>query len=140
MKLYKSDKVRFIAGLIIIFILYSSYHIFFAENKFSATIPRKLRHIIALLFTVAVYFVGTFHLGKLKVVWMATLWHIVHIAGLCIITGIGLYDWLFLEGNIIRSLSQFARTIQELLISPILYVAMGLLNKTLKNNNTTLSS
>jgi hypothetical protein len=133
MKLYKSDKVRFIVGLIVIFILYSCYYIFIAEHKNTALIPRKIRHVITLLFTLAVYFVGTFHLGKLKVTWMASLWHIVHISGLCIITLIGLFDWLFLEGRVILSLSRFARTIQELLISPILYVAMGLLNRTLKN-------
>ncbi len=133
MKLYKSDKVRFIIGLITIFIIYSCYHIFIAEHKNTALIPRKLRHVITLLVTVAVYFVGTFHLGKLKVTWMASLWHIVHISGLCIITAIGLFDWLFLEGKTILGLSRFARTIQELLISPILYVAMGLLNRALNN-------
>ncbi|WP_296313370.1 hypothetical protein [Winogradskyella sp. UBA3174] len=135
MKLYKSDKVRFIIGLIIIFILYSCYYIFIAEHKNTALIPRKLRHVITLVFTLAVYFVGTFHLGKLKVTWMASLWHIVHVSGLCIITAIGLFDWLFLEGKTILSLSRLARTIQELLISPILYVAMGLLNRSLNNKN-----
>ncbi|WP_412561228.1 hypothetical protein [Winogradskyella sp. MIT101101] len=139
MNLYKSNKARFIIGLLIIFMLYSVYHIFFAENTFTASIPRKLRHVIALLFTVAVYFVGTYHLGKLKVKWMSTLWHIVHIAGLCIITAIGVFDWLFLTGEPIVALSRFARTIQELLLSPILYVAMGLLNKTLKNTSTVAS-
>ena len=133
MKLYKSDKFRFIIGLIIIFIIYSCYYIFIAENKNTALIPRKLRHVITLVFTVAVYFVGTFHLGKLKVIWMAKLWHIVHISGLCIITAIGLFDWVFLEGKTILGLSRFARTIQELLISPILYVAMGLLNRALNS-------
>ena len=90
--------------------------------------------IISLLFTVAVYFAGTFHLGKLKATWMSTFWHIVHISGLCIITGIGLFDWLFLEGNTIPRLSIFARSIQEILISPLMYLAMGLLNQMLNNN------
>jgi hypothetical protein len=118
-------------GLVIIFILYSCYYIFIAEQRDTAMLPRKLRHFISLLFTIAVYFAGTYHLGKLKVTWMATIWHVVHIGGLCIITSIGLFDWLFLEGKAIPRLSIFARTIQELLISPILYVAMGLLNKSL---------
>lgn len=131
MKLYKSDKVRFIMGLVIIFILYSCYYIFIAEQRDTAMIPRKLRHFISLLFTVAVYFAGTFHLGKLKATWMSTFWHIVHISGLCIITGIGLFDWLFLEGNAIPRLSIFARSIQEILISPLMYLAMGLLNQVL---------
>ena len=66
MKLYRSDKIRFIMGLVIIFILYSCYYIFIAEQRDTAMIPRKLRHFISLLFTIAVYFAGTFHLGKLK--------------------------------------------------------------------------
>lgn len=139
MKLYKSDKVRFVVGLIIIFIIYSCYYIFIADNKDSAQIPRKLRHAISLGITIAVYVVGTIHLGKLKVTWMATLWHIVHIAGLCIITAIGIYDWIFLTGKPNLGLSMFARSIQELLISPVLYVGMGLLHnafsKSLKNTS-----
>lgn len=139
MKLYKSDKVRFVVGLIIIFVIYSCYYIFIADNKDSVVIPRKLRHVISLGITIAVYVVGTIHLGKLKVTWMATLWHIVHIAGLCIITGIGIFDWLFLTGKPIVGLSMFARSIQELLISPVLYVAMGLLHRafTRKSKNST---
>ena len=131
MKLYKSDKLRFIMGLVIIFILYSCYYIFIAEHRDTAMLPRKMRHFISLLFTVAVYFAGTLHLGKLKAIWMSKFWHMVHISGLCIITGIGLFDWLFLEGNTIPRLSIFARSIQEILISPLMYLAMGLLNNLL---------
>jgi len=90
-----------------------------------------LRHFISLFATVVVYFVGTIHLGKLKVSWMSTLWHIVHISGLCIITGIGLFDHFFLDGEPIRELSVLARSIQEILISPVFYLAMGLLDRTL---------
>ena len=131
MRLYRSDKIRFIVGLIVILVIYSCYYLFIAENKNMVLLPRKLRHVITLLITLAVYFVGTFHLGKLKATWMSTIWHIVHISGLCIIAAIGLYDWFILRGTPILALSLFARTIQEILISPILYVGMGLLNKTL---------
>ncbi|WP_411894389.1 hypothetical protein [Winogradskyella sp. A2] len=131
MKFYKSNKGRFIGGLIFIFIIYSCYYIFIAENRYTAEIPRKLRHLISLFATVAVYFVGTYHLGKLKVKWMSTLWHVVHISGLCIIIGIGLFYYIFLDGKAIQELSVLAQNIQEVLISPMLYVAMGLLNRTL---------
>lgn len=133
MKLYKSDKIRFIAGIIFIVLIYSSYYIFFAENNAVAFIPRKIKHLISLSTTVVVYFVGTFHLGKLKDVWMSTLWHIIHISGLCIITSIGLFDWLIMEVTLGAKI--FARNIQEILISPVLYVAMGLLNKSLNKNS-----
>ncbi|MEM1260465.1 MAG: hypothetical protein AAGH81_18215, partial [Bacteroidota bacterium] len=68
--------------------------------------------------------------GKLQDKWMAKLWHLIHISGLFVITTIGFLDWLT---NLVSfPLRQFANSIQELLISPALYVVMGLLNKRLK--------
>lgn len=129
MNLYKSDKVRFISGLIFIVIIYTCYYIFFEENS-NLILPSKIRHVIKFLTTVSVYFIGTFHLGKLTDSWMSFLWHIIHITGLSIITSLGLFDWFI--GGMSLNLRAFAGSIQEILISPVLYVAMGLLNKTLK--------
>lgn len=134
MKLYKTDKVRFISGLIFIIILYSCYYIYFEENS-DLILPSKVRHIIKFGTTVAVYFIGTYHLGKLTDSWMSTIWHVVHISGLSIITCLGLFDWFITEISL--NLRLFAGSIQEILISPMLYLAMGLLNKSLKNNTVT---
>ncbi len=133
MNLYRSDKARFILGLILILIIYSLYYIYFLEHKNTLLISRKVKHIITFSTTVFVYFVGTFHLGKLKDEWMSSLWHIIHITGLCIITTLGLFDWLIAEISL--SLRQFVLSVQEFLISPVLYVAMGLLNKSLKKGS-----
>ena len=131
MNFYKSDKVRFIAGLVFIIIIYSAYYLLFLENS-NLIIPMKTKHIIKFSTTIVIYFVGTFHLGKLTDSWMSILWHLVHISGLCIITSLGLFDWFIAE--ISESLRLFANSIQELLISPILYLAMGLLNRSLKKS------
>ena len=131
MNFYKSDKVSFIAGLIVIIIIYSAYYLLFLENS-NLIIPMKTKHIIKFSTTIVIYFVGTFHLGKLTDSWMSILWHLVHISGLCIITSLGLFDWFIAE--ISESLRLFANSIQELLISPILYLAMGLLNRSLKKS------
>ena len=129
MMLYKSDKVRFIFGLIFILIIYSAYHVFFYENN-TLILPSKIRHVIKFSTTIAVYLVGTFHLGKLKDKWMSLIWHIIHVSGLFIITSLGLFDWFIMEIGL--NLRLFANSIQEILIAPLLYVAMGLLNKSLK--------
>ncbi len=129
MNLYKSDKFRFIAGLVFIIIIYSCYYIFF-ENEYFNIVPKIVVPLFRFTTTIAVYFIGTFHLGKLKDRWMSSLWHIVHISGLCIITSLGLFSWFIFP--IPLNLKEFALTIQEILISPVLYVAMGLLNKSLK--------
>ncbi|TXE11679.1 hypothetical protein FUA26_06320 [Seonamhaeicola algicola] len=128
-KLYKQDKPRFIIGLILIILIYSSYYIFFAENPDAGAIPRKLRHVIKLGTTIVVYVIGSIHLGKLKDQWMAALWHIIHISGLGAIFIIGGYDWLISESTL--RLKLLAQSIQEMLISPMLYLAMGLLNRSL---------
>lgn len=133
MNLYQSDKTRFISGLIVIIIIYSCYYIYFAENNALAFLPRKTRHIIKFLTTISVYFVGTFHLGRLKDSWMSVLWHLIHISGLCIIALIGLYDWFIMEVSL--NAKQLVSGIQEILISPVLYVAMGLLNKSLNKSS-----
>lgn len=134
MNLYKSDKVRFISGLIFIIVIYSAYYIYFLENS-DLILPAKIRHIVKFSTTIAVYMVGTFHLGKLTDTWMSLLWHIVHVSGLCILMSIGLFDWFI--SPISLNLRVFAGSIQEVLISPLLYVAMGLLNRSLKKSSVT---
>lgn len=129
MKIYKSDSIKFFSGLLLIIIIYSLYYIYFADSRDALKLPRKIRHAITLATTVAIYFIGTFHLGKLKDNWMSFIWHIVHISGLCILTSLGLIDWLVTDIPI--KLKLFCYSIQEILISPVLYVAMGLLNHTL---------
>ncbi|MCF8274063.1 MAG: hypothetical protein K9I95_09540 [Flavobacteriaceae bacterium] len=129
MNLYKSDRVRFISGLIFILIIYTTYYVFFLENS-NLVIPSKIRHIIKFIATIAVYLVGTFHLGQLKDKWMSLIWHLVHVSGLVIITFLGLFDWFITEISL--NLRLFANSIQEILISPLLYLAMGLINTTLK--------
>lgn len=133
---YKSDKTRFVFGVLFIILIYSLYYVFFAENSYSNKVPRKIKHLISFLTTFAIYFVGTIHLGKLKDSWMSSIWHFVHISGLLILTCFGLFDW-FIFGLSIRA-KGFALSIQEILISPILYVAMGLLNRSLNKNSASL--
>ena len=133
MNLYKSDKVRFISGLILILIIYTCYYVYLFENS-DLVLPTKIKHVIKFGTTIVVYFVGTYHLGKLSDSWMSFIWHVVHISGLTTITALGLFDWFI--GGMSLNLRAFAGSIQEILISPMLYVAMGLLNKILKNSAT----
>jgi hypothetical protein len=63
---------------------------------------------------------------------MAQVWHFIHISLLIIITSIGLYDWAF--GMVGTKTKEMAATMQEFLISPVLYVAMGILNKRLSKD------
>ena len=134
MKLIKSEKAKFTIGLILIILVYSCYYIYIYENEDLMFISRKVMHLVQFSITVLVYLIGTFFLGKLEDNWMSYLWHLIHITGLGIITSIGCYDWFIAETTLKAKV--FARSIQETLISPVLYVAMGLLNKSLNKPNT----
>ena len=130
MLLYRKERSRFIMGLIIIVIIYSAFYIYFADSENALLIPRKIRHIIKFGTTILVYAVGSFHLGQLHQKWMGMLWHIIHISLLVTITSIGLYDWTF--GMVSQSTKDLAQSMQEFLISPVLYVGMGILNSQFK--------
>ncbi|MEI7628677.1 MAG: hypothetical protein WCJ80_10570 [Bacteroidota bacterium] len=129
MLFYKTRKQRYLTGLIIIMLIYSMFYILFADQPATLLIPRKWRHVIKFITTFTVYLVGTYHLGKHKITWMLYLWHFVHITLLSTITSIGIYDWVF--GMVRYQVKEIAASMQEFLISPMLYIAMGILNQRL---------
>lgn len=122
---YKSERSRWIGGLVVILVIYSLYYLLFADTDVS-WIPRKVRHVIKFVTTIAVYLVGTYHLGELRDKWMSHGWHFIHISLLCIITLVGVYDWTF--GMVSQPVKDMTVTMQEFLISPVLYVGMGIFN------------
>lgn len=126
----RKNKQNWYIGLLIIFLIYSLFYIFFVENDEIILVNRKLRHAIKFLTTFSVYLIGTFYLKKLHETWMNNLWHIIHIGGLFILIFIGLFDWIIFPTPI--AIRHFANIIQELLISPVLYVGMSIMNKTLE--------
>ena len=130
MKLYKSEKNRFILGLILIVLVYTIFYVCFVENAEMKMVPRKTKHLIKFFSTIVVYVIGTVHLGKLKDAWMSKLWHAIHVSGLVILGFLGLFHWYIYEVGL--PIKSIAVSIQELLMSPLLYAAMGILNKSLK--------
>ncbi len=123
----KTDRGRWIFGLCAIFSIYTIYYLLFQDSPVAEHINRKMRHVIKFDATFMVYLLGTFYLGKLKDEWMDLLWHTIHISGLVVIVSIGLFDWVF--GMVSMPTKLFAASIQEFLISPVLYVGMGIINK-----------
>lgn len=128
---YKSERARWIGGLVVILVIYTLYYLLFADTD-NTWIPRKIRHVIKFATTVAVYLVGTYHLGVLKDKWMSNLWHFIHISLLGIITLVGVYDWTF--GMVSPQIKDMTVTMQEFLISPVLYVGMGIINNRMQKD------
>lgn len=119
-------------GLLQLMVIYTAMYLFFYEAPYLTEIPRKIRHLIKFGSLIGVYLLGTYHLRFEQQRWMAALWHIVHLSGISFVMMVGAYDWIVRPTPFyVRALAQ---QINEFLISPVLFVAMGLLEKYLKKN------
>lgn len=118
-------KRGFWTGLILLLIIYTIVYLFYYELPFYNEIPRRLRQFIKLVILISVYLIGSYHLKLNNIKWMQIIWHIIHISGISIIIFFGIYDLLIHPTpNFIIPL---LLSINELLISPVLFVGMGIL-------------
>ncbi len=125
-------KAIFFIGLFAIVIVYSLYNIYFDLTSVP-DIPGKWKHVNKLFFVLIVYTIGTIALKKYTVVWMMQIWHLVHIVFISLLLLIGAYDWY--NGSITDQLRNIANSVHEFLISPVLYVSMGIIQARLLKNN-----
>lgn len=119
----------FFLGLLIIALIYSLYNIFLVDVNYYNDIPRKVRHVNKFLCILAVYGIGTLFLRKNMAPWMMQIWHIIHIIAIVFLLIIGVLDWTL--GTTTQEVRNIASTLLEVLISPVLYVAMGIVNSRL---------
>lgn len=118
---------KFWIGLLIILIFYTLYHLGFVESNYLYNnIPRKIRHLITFCILMGVYITGLYHLTFYNNSWMKTVWHFIHIAGVLLLLLFGLYDWLITMLPLGVKLT--LRSINEFLVSPTLYVVIGILS------------
>jgi hypothetical protein len=116
---------KFWVGLLVIFLIYTAYWVLLAENKSALKIPAIYRHILKMAVVFAVYFSGTYFLGKLPQKWLIQLWHFIHITLISIL--IFLWLWHFGIKNLPLYFRRLGFSIHEFLISPLLYLATGIL-------------
>ena len=122
-------KRGFWTGLIIILIIYTLVYLFFYEAPYFTDIPRRIRHFIKFGILITVYLIGSYHLRLNNIRWMYIIWHFIHITGIGIITLFGFYDLLISTTPLF--IRNFLNSINEFLISPVLFVGMGILHKKL---------
>ena len=118
---------KFWMGLIIILAIYTLFYLFFKDADYLGLIPRKIRHIIKFVVLIAIYLVGVWHLSLDKIIWMKTLWHLIHISGIIFLVFLGAYDWLIYPMPMY--MREVMDAVNEFLIAPTLFVVMGLLHK-----------
>ena len=90
---------------------------------------RKTRDVIKFAMTLTVYLIGTTFLGQIEARWMALLWHFIHLGGMFILVSAGLLDWFFGVLKNHEQLKVYIGELQATLISPVLYVGMGIVNQ-----------
>lgn len=131
-----NKRLYLILGFLAITVVYSLYNIFLIDSEFYWSIPRKIRHFNKLLIILVVYGIGTYSLSKYTVNWMMQVWHLIHIVVIFSLVLIGFWDWYFQMVTI--QLRNIANTFLEVLISPLLYISIILINRKLhlfKNNH-----
>jgi len=111
---------------VLIALLYTVYYVFFLYGV-SLTMPLRARHVVKFLFILGVYGVGLLGLWRYAAGWVVRSWHFCYLAGLGLLVLLGGYDWMI--GRAPLPIRVVADDVQEFLVSPILYVAMGLLSR-----------
>jgi len=125
-------------GFIIIVIIYSLYNLYLVDVNYYNAIPRKIRHIGKLLSILSIYCVGTIALKKYTAEWMMYVWHLLHVVIISILLLVGIYDWSF--GELSNQFRNVANTLFEFLISPVIYIAVGILNNKFGLNSKSSST
>lgn len=82
---------------------------------------------------VIVYVAGSLILRQTGVAWLNAIWHLVHISLITFALAVLVYGRL--AGSVPIGVSAAVRPIMEFLISPILYLAMGLLYRHMRMSN-----
>jgi len=114
------------AGFIVIGVVYSLYNLYLVDVTYYSSISIKLRHVLKFMLILIIYGTGTLALKQYIPSWMMQLWHLIHIGIIILLLLIGIYDWSF--GKIPISFRNIADTLFEFLISPLIYIAVGILS------------
>ena len=123
-------KQVFWIGLSGIVLVYSLYYLLLRDSGHFYAVPRKFRHVYKLLTVAWVYGIGSWSLERMKALWMYGLWHLVHLVLIGFLIVLGCIDWGI--GGLPFGWKHIAASIHELLISPVLYVAMVIVNTRLR--------
>jgi hypothetical protein len=123
-------KTRFFfwLGLIVLTFLYGLYYFYFL-NGLAFTLALRARHLVKFLFILCAYGIGAFALPKVAAGWVMRIWHVVYGIGLLLLILLGLYDWGIARAPL--GIREVADDLQELLVSPILYCVIAILNRSL---------
>lgn len=116
-----------ILGLLAIIVVYTLYYMLFVYVSYFNDIPRKLRHVSRLVSIIIVYGIGYYAFKKYEVKWIRSVWNFIYFSVVILLIIAGIYDWTL--GPASASIRNVAKTMHELLISPILYAGILIIKR-----------
>lgn len=114
-------RLYFWGGLLAIMALYCLYYLYFIDGL-SLQISLRARHIGKFLFIIVAYLTGLYALKKQVPGWVILIWHFLYGGILLMLLSFGMYDWAMARASVPMRI--IAYDLQELLVSPIVYVAL----------------
>lgn len=128
MSLHLNKRLRFIAGLVMIIVLFSVYNLYLLdESWFMEGLSRPERHMLKFVSVLVVYAMGIMAFAGRSPGWLLQLWHIIYAALLLLLVLLGLFD------TYVQSFSTTVRnlgvSIHVFLISPVPYVFVGIIGR-----------
>jgi hypothetical protein len=113
-------------GLLLISGFYCIYYVYFMYFLFYTMPPRQMRYI-KFLFVVLAYGAGWLGLRKGTVPWAVLFWRFLYFFFLILLVGLGMYENFFTRLPVqVRIVSD---NLVEFLVSPALYVTIGILSR-----------
>jgi len=116
----------FLIGLTVIVLLYILYYLLFVYGVF-LVVPMRTRQLIKLGSIFLIYGVGVWALRKDTAGWIMKIWHLMYGCTFLFLILLGLLDWWL--GRTSPAVREVAGNLHEFLISPILYIVIGLLRR-----------
>lgn len=124
-----NKRAYFLLGFLLISVVYALYNIYLVEVNNYADIPKKIRGVYRLLSIVTVYVIGFYFLKKYNSSWIRVFWNALYITIVSLLILIGIYDWS--SGHTLSPAKDISSTFYTLLISPLLYTTLLIVNRTL---------
>jgi hypothetical protein len=123
----KSLRSIYFLGLAGIVLVYSINYILF-QSQLGKLFPSIVLRTAPYLFILLVYIIGIYALRKIPPAWMLAIWHIAHLLLFGVLFFCAIYHQLRTSAPPV-GLINLQRSIRETLLSPALYVVMGLLRR-----------
>jgi hypothetical protein len=123
MSAWPKRKFLYWTGLVGIIALFCVYYLYFIYDL-SRRLELDTMHIVKFMFILAAYFIGVFGLRRNMEPGLVRLWDLVYAVSVTLLVLLASFEYLF--GRTPPVVREIADNIQEVLISPILYVAFSL--------------